>query len=60
MSGSVKVIEAAVFSEPVKVPIVILWSQKGSLVLLARSGSSHKLYNPLLIYVYPLQVNFYS
>ena len=29
MIGSVKVAEAAVVSEPMKVPIAILWPQKG-------------------------------
>ena len=29
MIGSVKVIEAAFVSEPMKVPIAILWPQKG-------------------------------
>jgi len=43
MIGSVKVIEAAFVSEPMKVPIAILWLQKDPLELQARSGSSCEL-----------------
>ena len=43
MIGLVKVIEAVFVSEPMKVPIAILWPQKGPLELRARSGSSREL-----------------
>ena len=41
--GSVKVIEVAIDSEPMKVPIAILWPQKGPPKLRARSSSSREL-----------------
>jgi len=43
MIGLIKVIEATYVSEPMNVPIAILWPQKGPPELRARSGSSHKL-----------------
>ena len=43
MITSVKVIEAAYVSELMKVPIAILWPQKGPLELRARRGSSREL-----------------
>ena len=43
MIGWVEVIEAGFVSEPMKVPIAILWPQKGPQELRARSGSSHEL-----------------
>ena len=43
MIGLVKVIEAAFVSELMRVPITILWPQKGALELRATSGCSHEL-----------------
>ena len=43
MIGSVKVIEGAVVSEPMKVPLASLWPQKGPPELRARNGSSRAL-----------------
>ena len=43
MIGLVSVIEAADVSEPMKVPIAILWPQKGLPEPRARSGSSREL-----------------
>ena len=43
MIGLVRVIKAADVSEPINVPIAILWPQKGLPELRARSGSSRAL-----------------
>ena len=43
MIGLIKVIEAAYVSEPMKVPIAILWPQKGPPEQRARSGSIREL-----------------